>query len=67
MAVRYDVVVGNIGTVYSGEDEDAARTQYAHYEANSRAGYGRAGGEDVTLLEDGEIVAEHYGRIGDIG
>ena len=54
------VVVGNIGTVYDGDDEAEARSIYAEYETQSRGGYGRAAGEPVALLTHGdEILAEH--------
>ncbi len=66
-AERYDVVVGNIGNVYSGSSQDDANAQYESYATDSREGYGRAGGEDVTLLADGEPVREHHGRIRDVG
>ncbi len=67
MRTNYEVIVGNIGTVYSGSDESTARAQFEYYENDSRTGYGRAGGEDVTLLAGGEIIREHFGRLADCG
>ncbi len=64
---RFQVIVGNIGTVYSGDDDDAARCQYEYYAEASAAGYGRAGGEDVVLMADDEIEREHHGRLRDVG
>jgi len=58
---RYDVVVGNIGTVYSGGSFTVAHLRFAEYKTQSLDGYGRAGGESVILFKDGEIIAEHFG------
>lgn len=56
---RYIVVVGNLGTVYDGEDEDVATYAYADYVGVSDTGYGRLAFEPVTLFADGEPVLEH--------
>ncbi len=56
---QYQVIVGNIGTVYSGKDYTEAKATYAHYVEQSKAPFGRASGEQVTLLEDDEIKAEY--------
>ena len=58
---RYEVIVGNIGTVYSGNDHDAARQTMQDYIGQSKAGYGRAGGEPVTLMRNGEPFDEYEG------
>lgn len=55
---NYDVIVGNVGTVYSGSDEAEARSKFDSYVGVSR---GRAAGEDVTLMRDGESIAEYVG------
>ena len=55
----YEVIVGNIGCVYSGPDESAALQAYHTYVRDSKNQYGRAAGESVTLLEDGDIIKEH--------
>lgn len=62
----YEVVVGNVGTVYSGRSVTKAKAEYADYVRLSKAGApdgsaGRASGEDVTLFRDGEIWKEHVG------
>lgn len=62
MAKLMEVVVGNVGTVYSGDDESAARLCYKEYVEASRVFYGRAAGEMVALLADGEIMEEYQGR-----
>ena len=56
--MNYKVVVGNIGTVYDGNDEPRALETFEEYRDQSKSGYGRAAAEQVTLLEDGEIVRE---------
>lgn len=60
---KYQVVVGNIGTVYEGEDGDRAGELYSIYKNMSRNGVGRGAGEDVTLLEDGEITHAYAGEL----
>jgi hypothetical protein len=58
---RWEVVVGNVGTVFDGTRESAARQTYKDYVIKSKSNNGRAGGEDVTLMKNGEPVAEHFG------
>jgi len=64
---HYEVVVGNIGTVYSGASLAAAKKDYKTYVAQSVDGRGRAAGESVTLFKNGEIDMEHLGSQGDDG
>lgn len=52
---KYQVVVGNIGTVVDTDDFGEAKDAFADYEQRSLTGSGRAAGEEVTLFEDGEI------------
>ncbi|HET9536988.1 MAG TPA: hypothetical protein VFP43_16890 [Mesorhizobium sp.] len=59
--MRYQVVVGNIGTVYDGPSFLDASFHLAAYRLQSQSGRGRAGGETVTLLRDGEILEEYLG------
>ena len=66
---RYEVIVGNVGTIF--DETGGARAKwnakkaYLHYVEASLAGTGRAGGEGVVLMEDGEIIAEHFGENSD--
>ncbi len=65
---KYEVVVGNIGTVYEGQNKDSARRAYGTYVRASQSGSGRGSGEDVTMFEDGEICREYTGsRSGEEG
>ena len=65
--MKYEVIVGNIGCVYSGSSYPAALRDYREYVTQSTSGpyegygYGRASGEDVTLMEDGSPIHEHLG------
>ena len=59
----YQVVVGNIGYVYDGSNYMQARAKYASYVKDSKNNYGRAAGEPVTLLHNGEIAAEYFGTL----
>lgn len=55
----YEVVVGNIGSVYEGTDRLTALKTFRSYRQDSRKGYGRASGEEVTLFMDSEPEFEH--------
>ena len=57
---KYIVNVGNIGNIRCGSMEDAEKT-YSKYVSQSESGYGRAGGEYVGLMVDGEPTKEHFG------
>lgn len=61
-ANRYQVICGNIGTVYDGNDMIAANRDYGEYKRQSISGRGRAGGETVTLFDNDEIWREHIGE-----
>jgi len=54
----HEIIVGNIGTVYSGSDAAEAEAKFDAYMVLSQQGYGRAGNEPVTWMRDGEIHAE---------
>lgn len=62
---RWQVVVGNIGTVYDGVDEEEARHHYEEYVGQSMTGMGRAGNEEVVLFHSGDEVASHIPHGGD--
>jgi len=56
---RYQVVVGNIGTVFDGNDAGSALDNYKDYVNMSERGEGRAAGEHVALIVDGEVADEN--------
>ncbi len=56
---KYEVIVGNIGTVYAGKSKDEAETKFDTYMVLSQSGCGRVSGEPVTMLKDGEIYQEY--------
>ena len=60
--MNYQVIVGNVGTVYDGDNRKEAEDAYADYVDFSKALMGRVGGEAVTLFCDGEILLEHPGE-----
>lgn len=62
MTDTFEVVVGNVGTVISTTDGGQAKDVYQDYVALSKCGVGRAGGENVTLAREGEIVQEYEGH-----
>lgn len=55
---RWQVVVGNIGTVYNGFSEVDARAFFTDYEETVKLPAGRAAGEVVGLLKNGELLVE---------
>jgi hypothetical protein len=56
------VIVGNIGTVYEGNDEAEAYRAFCLYRDKSKAGEGRAADEDVTWMRHNEPHMEHTGK-----
>ena len=58
---HYEVVVGNLGTVYSGRDKKKAQIDFDEYVSMSKTGYGRVAGEPVTMFCDGEPCQNHEG------
>lgn len=52
--MKYQVIVGNIGTVYDGESPIEANKAWGEYKKQSGTGVGRAAGEIVTLMKNGE-------------
>lgn len=58
---KYQVVVGNVGTIYDGDLREAAMFHFTTAKGASIAHYGRWAGEPVTVFEDGEPVKEHHG------
>jgi hypothetical protein len=57
--VPFEVIVGNVGTVYSGSNYMVAQTTYTHYVKQSARGGGRAAGESVVLMHNGEPRREY--------
>lgn len=62
---NYEVIVSNIGTVYSGDDKAVADAKFNSYVVASRkpTEYGRATGETVSLMVDGELLCEACGSL----
>ena len=56
---NYQVIVGNIGTVYDDDHYFEACKTYGEYKRMSESGVGRAGNEQVTLMAHGEPYFEH--------
>lgn len=63
-AARYEVVVGNIGSVHEGSDREEAEDAFYEYVEQSKKRRGRASGEDVALFEGEDIINEHVGSGG---
>lgn len=59
---KYQVIVGNVGTVYDGDDYAEARKEYSVQVGWSMLSSGRAANEPVTLMADGDVAMEHIPR-----
>ena len=59
----FEVVVGNIGSVYAGNNYLRASSKFANYTKASKANFGRASGESVVLFHNGEIKKEYVGTL----
>ncbi len=60
----YEVIVGNVGSVYQGKSRVKALATYVAYVViNQEHDGARCYGEDVTLLIDGKIDREHTGHL----
>ena len=58
---RFEVLVGNIGHVFCGTHRESLNV-FSEYRRQSRERYGRASGEEVTLLRDGEPISSYVPR-----
>ena len=56
--MQYEVIVGNIGTVYTGSNEAKAIRTFHDYVATANTEGNRASGECVTLMTDSEITVQ---------
>lgn len=56
--MTHTIIVGNIGTVYTGNVREFAEGAYRDYVQQSCTGMGRASGEQVTWMIDGGIHKE---------
>jgi len=61
MSSIWEVIVGNIGTVLTTENGFDAMQTYFAYKKQSESECGRASGESVVLLKNGDIEWEHLG------
>ena len=60
---RYQVIVGNIGTVYDGNSRGLADCEFTAFCKISDRMTGRAAGESVTLMDNDEPVKEYTGKL----
>jgi hypothetical protein len=59
---KYEVIVGNIGTVYQANSLKDALKRFREYRRQSKTLKGRAGGESVTLMCEGEPIETYLGH-----
>lgn len=60
--MKYQVIVSNAGAVVDTDELVEAERIYKLYMQDADDHYGRVGGENVTLLCDGEIVRQFIGE-----
>lgn len=58
--MKYQVIVGNIGTIADTDNGFNAIVEFNRAVTRSKTGAGRAHGEDVTLMRDGEPMEEYH-------
>jgi hypothetical protein len=58
-----EIIVGNIGSVYRGNNDTEALRVYNEYVEQSTTDYGRAAGESVTWFVNDEPFREYIGTI----
>ena len=62
MSVNFQVIVGNVGTVYDGPDREEAVNTYKYYvDYSEESPASRCGGEDVVLFNGAWLEREHIG------
>jgi len=59
----YEVIVGNIGSIYCGTNGWKALQLFNRYKKLSRMQYGRAAGENVAVMKDGDVYYEYVGSL----
>lgn len=59
---KYQVIVGNVGTVYDAYSLKEASKTFSEYKHQSKTHYGRASGEQVTMFCNGEPVKQYDGE-----
>jgi hypothetical protein len=62
----WEVIVGNIGTVFNGTDGAEAMRTYGRWKELSLANYGRCGNEEVTLFKNSEVIFNHFPQTSEI-
>lgn len=63
MKHEFEVIVGNVGVVYKGSDRYEGHMCFMHYFDYSVHNVGRAAGESVTFMRDGDTIAEWLGDV----
>jgi len=58
--MKYQIIVGNVGTIVDTDNGFNAIAEYNRAIARSKTGSGREYREDVTLMRDGEPVREDH-------
>lgn len=60
---KYELIVGNIGRVFESNNLKDCMKKFRHYVTQSKSGVGRAGGESIILLREGEPIEEYQGTL----
>jgi hypothetical protein len=62
MKNQYEIVVGNVGVLIQSSLK-IANKEYKEWVQISKNNSGRAAGEDVCLMKNGEIIKEYFGNL----
>ena len=57
----FSVIVGNLGTVYDGDDYSEAEKAYDEYVEMSHCQFGRVATEEVIFMANGEVEFHYEG------
>ncbi len=57
----FSVIVGNLGTVYDGDDFSEAEKAYDEYVEMSHCAFGRTSSQEVILMKNGEVEFHYEG------
>lgn len=61
--MEHTIIVGNIGTVYSGTNSFMANLAFNRYVGYSKRGHSKITGESVTWFKDSDIHKEYIGPV----
>lgn len=61
--MKWQIIVGNLGTVLDTDNGFKVNTEFAQWKGIVNNATGRAAGETVTIMRDGEVHREYTPKI----